>query len=205
MKEQESSAPNFIPKDLQDIICILERDERHHSYKIVRNRTGFSLIAKFGAKNVESTPLKNNASVQQTASHQDKKQLSSEDKLRNKRRKRGSKYSSSRVSGITFSSQHTDKNLKKHQNSSDANIVEQPKLKKKKTPAQVGRDCTRQNAYWRNVKVAKKLRAENLAAHNSYRKQRQYPVRRSLYLRSAKQRFLAAWKLQPLFRSQTVV
>ena len=84
MDEQEFSAPNFIPKDLLDIICILERDERRHSYKIVRNRTGFSLIAKFGAKNVESTPLKNNASVQQTASHQDKKQLSSKNKLRNK-------------------------------------------------------------------------------------------------------------------------
>ena len=102
MEEQESSAPNFIPKDLLDIICILERDERHHLYKIVRNRTGFLLIAKFGAKNVESTPLKNNASVQQTVSHQDKKQLSSKDKLRNKRRKRGRKYSSSRVSGITY-------------------------------------------------------------------------------------------------------
>ena len=46
MDEQESSAPNCIPKDLLYIICILERDERHHSYKIVRNRTGFSLIAK---------------------------------------------------------------------------------------------------------------------------------------------------------------
>ena len=175
MEEQESSAPNFIPKDLLDIICILERDERHHSYKIVRNRTGISLIAKFGDKNVESTPLQNNASVQQTASHQDKKQLSSEDKLRNKRRKRGRKYSSSRVSGITFSSQHTDKNLKKHQNSSDANIVEQPKLKKKKTPAQVARDCTRQKAYWKNVKVAKKLRAENLAAHNKLQETKTVP------------------------------
>ena len=100
MVEQESSAPNFIPKDLLlllDIICILERDERHHSYKIVRNRAGFLLIAKFGAKNVESTPLKNSASIQQTASHQDKKLLSSEDKLRNKRQKCGRKYSSSRV------------------------------------------------------------------------------------------------------------
>ena len=139
MDEQESSAPNFIPKYLLGIICILESDERHHSYKIVRNRTGFSLIAKFGAKNVESTPLKNNASVQQTASHQDNKQHSSEDKLRNKRRTRGRKYSSSRTSGTTFSSQHTDKNLKKHQNSSDASLVEQPKLKKKKIPAQVAK------------------------------------------------------------------
>ena len=159
MDEQESSAPNFIPKHLLDIICILERDERHHSYKIVRNRTGFSLIAKFGAKNVESTSLKNNAFFQQTASHQDKKKLYSEYKLRNKRRKRGKKYSSSRVSGTTFLSQHTDKNLKKHPNSSDANIVGQPKLKKKKTPAQMARDCARRNAYWKNVKVAKKLRA----------------------------------------------
>ena len=48
MDEQESPAPKFIPKDLLDIICILERDERRHSYKIVQNRTGFSLKAKLG-------------------------------------------------------------------------------------------------------------------------------------------------------------
>ena len=30
----------------------------------------------------------------------------------------------------------------------------------------MARDCARQKAYWKNVKVAKKLRAENLAAHN---------------------------------------
>ena len=79
-------------------------------------------------------------------------------KLQNKRRKRGRKYSSSRASGTTFLSQHTNKKLKKHQNSSDANIVEQPKLKKKKTPPQVARDCARQKAYWKNFNVAKKLR-----------------------------------------------
>ena len=84
MDQQKSSAANFIPKDLLDIICILERDENHHLYKIIRIRNGFSLIAKFRAKNAESTPLKNNASVQQPASHQDKNQLSSEDKLHNK-------------------------------------------------------------------------------------------------------------------------
>ena len=44
----------------------------------------FSLVAKFHTKNAASTPLKNNASVQQPASHQDKKQLSSEDKQINK-------------------------------------------------------------------------------------------------------------------------
>ena len=65
--------------------------------------------------------------------------------------------------------------MKKHQNSSDASIVEQPKLKKKKTPAQVARDCARQKAYWKNVKVAKKLRAENLAAHNKLQETKTVP------------------------------
>ena len=98
MDQKESSVTNFIPKDLLDIICILERDEKHHSYKIIRNRNGFSLIAKFRAKNAESTPLKNNVSVQHPASNQDKNQLSSEDKLCNKGRKRGKKNSSPRAS-----------------------------------------------------------------------------------------------------------
>ena len=165
MEEQESSAPNFIPKDLLDIICILERDERHHSYKIVRNRTGFSLTAKFGAKNVETTPSKNNASAKTTARYQDKKQVSSEDKLCKSKRKRGKKKSSPRASGKS-ASQHTDKN----QDSSNVGQAEQPKLKKKKTPAQVARDRDRQKSYWKRIKLARqlrkaKLRAENLAAY----------------------------------------
>ena len=165
MEEQESSAPNFIPKNLVDIICILERDERHHSYKIVRNRTGFSLIAKFGAKNVETTPLKNNASAKTTAHYQDKKQVSSEDKLCKSKRKRGKKKSSPRASGKS-ASQHTDKN----QDSSNVGQAEQPKLKKKKTPAQVARDRDRRKSYWTRIKLARqlikaKLRAENLAAY----------------------------------------
>ena len=44
----------------------------------------FPLIAKFRAKRAESTSLKNNASVQETASHEDKKQVSFEDKVRQK-------------------------------------------------------------------------------------------------------------------------
>ena len=76
MDQTESPGANFIPKYLIDIICILERDEKHHLYKIIRNLSGYSLIAKFRAKNAESTPLKNSASVQQPASHQDKNQLS---------------------------------------------------------------------------------------------------------------------------------
>ena len=65
--------------------------------------------------------------------------------------------------------------MKKHQNSPDANIVEQPKLKMKKTPAQVARECARQKAYWKNVKVAKKLRAENLAGHNKLQETKTVP------------------------------
>ena len=72
MDQTESSVASFIPNDLLDIICILERDEKHLSYKIIRNCSVFSLVAKFRAKNAESTPL-NSLSVQQPASYQDKK------------------------------------------------------------------------------------------------------------------------------------
>ena len=71
MDGNEFTASNFIPKDLLKIICILERGEKHHSYKIIRKRNHFSLITKFPARNGEPTPLKNNASVQQTASNQE--------------------------------------------------------------------------------------------------------------------------------------
>ena len=88
MDKKEFTASNFIPERLLDIICILERDEKYHSYKIIRNKKNFSLIAKFGAKNEETTPLKNNASAQNTARFQDKKQVSSEDKLCKSKRNR---------------------------------------------------------------------------------------------------------------------
>ena len=100
MDEKEFTASNFMPKDLLEIICILERGEKHHSYKIIRNRNHFTVIAKFPARNGEPTPLKKNASVQQTASHQEWKQVSSEDKLRSRKQKRGKKVSSSHASGI---------------------------------------------------------------------------------------------------------
>ena len=90
MDKTEFSASNCIPENMLNIICILERDEKHHSYKIIRSRSIFTLIAKFPAENAESMP-RNNASVQQAATHQDKKQNSSEDKLRNLKRKRGKK------------------------------------------------------------------------------------------------------------------
>ena len=109
MDEKEFTDSDFIPKDLLENICILERGKKHHSYKIIRNRNQFSLIAKFPARNGEPTPLKNNTSVQQTASHQEKKRVSSEDKLSS--RKRGKKDSSPHASGIKPASQRTEKKL----------------------------------------------------------------------------------------------
>ena len=38
MDEKDLTASDFIPKDLLEIICILERGKKHHSYKIIRNR-----------------------------------------------------------------------------------------------------------------------------------------------------------------------
>ena len=77
MDKTECTASNFMPKDLIEIICILERDEKCHRIKNIRKRKYFTLVTKFLAKNGESTPLKNKASGQQTASHQDKKKVSS--------------------------------------------------------------------------------------------------------------------------------
>ena len=162
MDEKEFTASNFIPKDLLEIICILERGEKHHSYKIIRNRNNFTVIAKFPARNGEPTPLKKNASVQQTASHQEKKRVSSEDKLSSRKRKRGKKESSSHASGIKPASQRTEKKLDV---SSDVGLTEQPKLKKNKPPAQVTRDRSRRKAFWKRTKFARKLSAENWAAH----------------------------------------
>ena len=115
---------SLLPEILLDIICILERDEKHHSYKIIRNKKTFSLIAKFGAKNEDTTPLKDNASAQNTARYQDKKQVSSEDKLCKSKRKRGKKVSSPHASGVKSASQHSDKN----QESSNVAQAEQPNI-----------------------------------------------------------------------------
>ena len=87
MDKTEFAASNFMSRDLLEIICILERGEKCHSYKIIRKRNCFTLVTKFSAKNGESTPLKNNASGRQTASQQDKKEVSSEGKLPNRKRK----------------------------------------------------------------------------------------------------------------------
>ena len=47
MDKKEFTASNFIPERLLDIICILESEEKHHSYKIIWNKKTFSLIAKY--------------------------------------------------------------------------------------------------------------------------------------------------------------
>ena len=88
MDKKEDSSTNFMPDDLLETICILERGEKHNSYKIICKRNYFSLITKFPAKNGESTPLKNCASARGTATHQEKREFSSNDKRPNKRRKR---------------------------------------------------------------------------------------------------------------------
>ena len=88
MDEMEFTASNFMPRDLLEIVCILERGEKCHWYKIIRKTNYFTLVTKFPAKNGEPTPLKNNTSGRQTASHQDKKEVSSEEKLPNRKRKR---------------------------------------------------------------------------------------------------------------------
>ena len=155
MDETECIAANFMPKDLIEIICILERDEKCHLYKIIRKRKYFTLVTKFPAKNGESTPLKNYASGRQTASHQDKKEVSSEEKPLNRKPKRKKNKSSTLPSG--------PKSAKQHSVQDSSNVkAEQPKVKKK-PPAVVARDRARRKEYWKRMKVPRQLRPENLA------------------------------------------
>ena len=115
----------------------------------------FTLVTKFPAKNGESTPLKNIASGPQTASHQDKKEVSCRGKLQNRKWKRRKNKSSTRASN-----KHTDKKIK---DSSDVKLG-QPKLKKK-PQSQVRRDRARRRRYWKRMNFARQLSAENLAEH----------------------------------------
>ena len=153
MDEKEFTASDFIPKDLLEIISILERGKMHHSYKIIHNRNHSKLIAKFPARNGEPTPLKTNASVQQTASHQEKKRVSSEDKLSSRKRKQGKKDSSPHASGIKPASQGTEKKLDV---SSDVRLTEQPKLEKNKPQLK-----------WQGIVVGGKLSGNELNSPES--------------------------------------
>ena len=186
MDKKEGSSTNFMPDDLLEVTCILERGKKHNSYKIIRKRNYFFLIHKFPAKNGESTPSENCASARGTATHQDQREFSSDDKLPNKRRKRRRKSShasrsashhtdkklkdSSNVrlaqqkpkkkSSARVTSQHTDK---KREDSSDVQLA-QPKPKKK-SQAQVARDRARRREFWKRMRIPRQLRAENLALH----------------------------------------
>ena len=96
--------------------------------------------------------MKNSASHQQTASRQDKKEVSSGEKLPNRKRKCRKNKSSTRASN-----KHTDKKTK---DSSNVKLG-RPKLKKK-PPAQVARDRARRKRYWNGINVARQLSAVNL-------------------------------------------
>ena len=105
----------------------------------------------------------------------------------NKRRKRGKKNSTSPAFGPAFASQHTDK---KHQNSYDAKLADQPK--KKKTPAQVARDCARQKSLLEEHQSCQKAKSWNLVAHNAQLKKTKTVASPQW---SLIQRILAAWRL----------
>ena len=186
MDKKEGSSTNFMPDDLLEVICILERGKKHNPYKIIRKRNYFSLITKLPAKNGESTPLKNCASARGTATHQDQREFSSDDKLPNKRRKRRRNKSShasrsashlmdkklkdssnvrlaqqkpKKKSSDRVASQHTDK---KREDFSDVQLAQ---LKPKKSPAQVARDRARRREFWKRMRIPRQLRAENLTLH----------------------------------------
>ena len=172
MDKKEGSSTNFMPDDLLEVICIHERGKKHNSYKIIRKRNYFSLITEFPAKNGESTPLKKCASARGTATHQDQREFSSDDKLPNKRLKRRRNTSSH---ASRSASHHTDKKLKdsarvasqhtdKKREDSSVNQLAQPKPKKK-SPAQVARDHARRREFWKRMRIPRQLRAENLALH----------------------------------------
>ena len=65
-----------------------------------------------------------------------------------------------RASGV-LERQHKDKKKA----SSDVRLADHPKPKKKKTPSRVARDLRRRREFWKRLKVARQLRAENIAAH----------------------------------------
>ena len=141
MDKKEGSSTNFMPGDLLEVICILERGKKHKWYRIIRKRNYFTLITKFPTKNGEWTTLKNCASVRGTATHQEQREFSSDDKLPNKRRKRRRNKSSH---ASRSASHHTDKKLK---DSSNVPLVQQKPKKKSSAPVES------QHTDIRNIKI----------------------------------------------------
>ena len=64
MDKKVSTASNFIPESLLDIICILKTKSTIRTRLYGLKRLKNTLIVKFGAKDEKTTPLKNNASAQ---------------------------------------------------------------------------------------------------------------------------------------------
>ena len=94
-----------------------------------------------------------------------------------------------RASGVS-ACQHQDKKNA----SSDVQLADQPKPKKKITTSCMARDRRRRREYWRRLKVARQLSRENLAA--PYKKQGRLPDR--TLLRWVSRRLLsAAWIVTP--------
>ena len=100
--------------------------------------------------------MKNNPSGRQTASHQDKKEVSSEGKLPNRKQKRRKNKFSTRASN-----KQKDKKIK---HSSNVKLG-QPKLKKK-TPISSKKGSCQAEEILETYETARRLSAENLAEHN---------------------------------------
>ena len=120
---------------------------------------------EFAAKNAESTILKNNPTNSKSSTHskssgQKKNKFLPKTSCLKENESVEGKKSSSSASGVTSARKHTDKKFQ-----DPSNVEEQPKLKKKKIPSQVARDHARRKVYWKTIKTAGKLRADNLAAH----------------------------------------
>ena len=106
-----------------------------------------------------------------------------------------------RASGV-LACQHKEK---KQKASSDVRLADHPKPKKKKTPSRVARDRRRRREFWKRMKVARQLRAENLAAHYTrLQETRMLPVHN--LLRSVTRRIPSAvWIVTPRNRGGLAV
>ena len=66
MEKKELNASNFMPEDLLEIICILERGEKQYLYKIICKRNSLS-----GSRNKSSPHASRSASQHTDVKHKD--------------------------------------------------------------------------------------------------------------------------------------
>ena len=164
MDKKEGTSINFMPDDLLEIICILERAEKHNSYQIIGKRIFFSHY-QLSRQEWRIDAIEELRFRSANSNSSENRELSFDDKLPNKRRRRRKNKSSN---ASRSASQHTDMKLKdssnvrlaqqrpkkkssapvasqhtdnKHKDSSDVQLAQ---LKpNKKSPAQVARDRAR--------------------------------------------------------------